>query len=80
MPTNKERVVLTLGKAAKNELAWIAMKNRATMSRLIEEYVHERFIAEIPKGYDPVKALKLVRQDDFDVSWTIPFEIPSSDS
>ena len=75
MPTNKERVVLTLGKAAKNELAWIAMKNRTTMSRLIAEYVHERFIAEIPQGYDPVKALSLVRQDDFDVSWTIPFEI-----
>ena len=74
MPTNKERVVLTLGKAAKNELAWIAMKNRTTMSRLIEEYVHERFFAEIPKGYDPSKALHLVGQDDFDVSWTIPFE------
>ena len=80
MPTNKERVVLTLGKAAKNELAWIAMKNRTTMSRLIEEYVHERFIAEIPRGYDPVKALGLVGQDDFDVSWTIPFENLSSDS
>ena len=74
MPTNKERVVLTLGKAAKNELAWIAMKNRTTMSRLIEEYVHERFVAEVPRGYDPVKALRLVRQDDFDVTFTIPFE------
>ena len=74
MPSNKERVVLTLGTGAKNELAWIAMKNRTTMSRLVAEYVHNRFVAEVPAGYDPVKALRLVRQDDFDVTSSIPFE------
>ena len=74
MPTNKERVVLTLGKAAKNELAWIALKNRTTMSRLIEEYVHERFMQEVPPKFPLSDAMHAVAQPDFDVTSTIPFD------
>ena len=74
MPSNKERVVLTLGTGAKNELAWIAMKNRTTMSRLIEEYVHERFMQEVPPKFSLSDAMYAVAQPDFDVTSSIPFE------
>ena len=74
MPDSKKsRLVTMLNKATKNELAYISLKNRMTMTAYLEACIHDAFMKEVPKGYSLTQALSAVAQDDFESGVTIPF-------
>jgi hypothetical protein len=72
--STKSRLVVLLNKATKNELAWLALKERMTMTAYLEARIHEDFMAGVPQGFDICRALGVVADDDFEPGVTIPFE------
>ena len=72
MPS-KERLVLCLPKSYRNQLLWLAMKHRTTMSNYVGAFLNERFFHEIPAGFDVSEAMYMVGQPDFEPDM-IPYD------
>jgi hypothetical protein len=72
MPS-KERLVLCLPRCYRNQLLWLAMKNRTTMSGYIALYLNNQFAAEVPHDFNMAEALRLVAQPDFEPDM-IPYD------
>ena len=67
----KHRVVLELVTGNRNELRWLATKDRKTMKDWVSERITNAFLEEIPKDFSMLRAVELVSSPDFD-----PFDIP----
>ena len=71
--SSKERLVLCLPRCYRNQLLWLATKNRTTMSNYIALYLDNQFAAEMPHDFSIVEALHLAAQPGFEPDM-IPYD------
>ena len=72
MVSRKKRLVVELLPAHINQLKWVAMKRRVSVTDLIGEWSCQLFVDEVPAHFDLQKALSLISESD-DIS-KIPFD------
>ena len=72
MASRKKRLVVELLPAHVNQLKWVAMKRRITVTELIGRWSCEVFCDEVPSHFDLREALRLI--DDADNLSEIPFD------
>jgi hypothetical protein len=70
--SNKKRLVLELTPACINQLKWVAMKRRISVTHLIGAYSTDVFLSELPPGADARASMVAMADND---KWSeVPFE------
>ena len=68
----KKRLVVSIDQRDLNQLKWVAMKRRVTLTQLIADYSNEVFAKELPDKWDQAVARRAMI--DMEHASEIPFE------